>query len=179
MAFVVVDGGLVFGRRWILLDAGRGRIAKRWGLLAPVRDEEHSLHDYDAVALRFEAGSSDNADTYPVVLRTRGGGLDLRLSSSAAYQNSREPAVRVAIFLRLPLVDAATDHEAIVQPDRTDASLRERLRGEGQTTERTPRPLRMRTQVQEAASRVQIAIPGKGVKRVRLLGIAIPIGILV
>jgi hypothetical protein len=179
LAFVAVGGGLVFGRRWIVLDTGRSRVTKRWGLLIPFRTEgEHPLQDYDAVVLRFEAGDSDSADTFPVALRKRDGGADLRLSSSTAYENSRQAAAQVARFLAFPLVDAATDHEIIVDADRADAALADRARRAQGAADRPARPLRMRSQVQESATQVRIIIPGSGFRVLSLLGIVIPVGIL-
>jgi hypothetical protein len=176
LAFVVVGGGLVFGRRWITVDAGRGLLVKQWGLLVPLRREEQSLQGYDAVAVRFESGDSDSAERYPVVLRAKGGGSDLALSSPTAYAEARHGAALIARVLRVPLVDATTDHESVTDPDRADAPLREQLRGEGQE-EQAPRPPQMRSQVQDYGSRVQIAIPGPGFKPRMLLGFAIPAGL--
>jgi hypothetical protein len=179
LVFVAVGGGLVLGRRWIVLDVGHGQAAKRWGLLIPFRTEgEHPLQDYDAVVVRFEAGDSDTADTFPVALRKRDGGADLRLSGATAYDNSRQAAAQVARFLRLPLVDAATDHESIVDADRADAAIAERVRNTQKVADRPIRPLRMRSQVQEFATHVRIIIPGSGFRVASLLGIVIPAGIL-
>jgi hypothetical protein len=92
LVFVAVGGALVFGRRWTVLDAGRGTISRRWGLLVPMRGETHILAAYDAVMVRFEAGDSDTADRYPILLRAKGGGTDLTLQSSTQYGESREGA---------------------------------------------------------------------------------------
>jgi len=174
LVFVVVGGGMVFGRRWILLDVGRGRFGERWGLLVPLRKTEQALRDFDAVALRFQAGDSDSADSFPVVLRAVGGGSDRRVFTSTAYEASRQAAAQVARFLRLPMVDASTQHESILPAEHADASLQERLRGEHGGVERPPRPLSMRSQVRETAGTVQIVIPGPGFRVAPLLGIVIP-----
>ena len=79
LAFVAVGGGLVLGRRWIIVDAGRGTVSKQWGLLVPMRGETFSLAGYDAVVVRLQSGDSDSADRYPVLLRATGGGADLAL----------------------------------------------------------------------------------------------------
>lgn len=159
LAFVAVGGGLVLGRRWTILDAGRGTILKQWGLLVPMRGETHSLADYDAVVVRFEAGDSDSADRYPVLLRAKGGGADLALQSATQYGESREAAAAIAKFLRLPLVDAATTHESVLAADLADAPFPEQppgadLRGD------SPRPLRMQSQVRESSRTLEIILPG-------------------
>jgi hypothetical protein len=179
LVFVTVGGGLVFGRQWIRLDAGQGRATKQWGLVVPLRHkEEHLLSNFESVAVRFQSGDSDSADSFPVVLKARDGLPDVRLSASTTYEESRQSAGQVARFLRLPLVDAATDHESIVETDRVDASLAERVRASSDVTDRPVRPLRMRSQVEETATQVRIRIPGPGFRFLSLLGIVVPAGIL-
>lgn len=178
LAFVVVGGGLVFGRRWILLDAGRGLILKQWGLLVPLRSQELRLADHDAVLLRFEAGGSDSADRYPVLLRGAGGQGDLPLTSSPLYGVSREGAAAVARCLRLPLVDASTHRETVLAPDRAEATLQERLRAGEEPRPEAARPLRMRSRVQESSQEVRIEIPGPGFRPGALLRLAVPAGFL-
>ena len=177
LAFVAVGGGLVLGRRWTILDAGRGTILKQWGLLVPMRGEAHSLADYDAVAVRFEAGDSDSAERYPVLLRAKGGGADLALQSATQYGESREAAAAIAKFLRLPLVDAATTHESVLAADLADAPFPEQppgadLRGDA------PRPLRMQSQVRESSRTLEIILPGPGFQWRKLVGPAISVGVL-
>src|SRR5262249_33276811 len=41
LAFLVVGGVLVFGRRWLTLDTGAGRLTRRAGLLVPMQTGEH------------------------------------------------------------------------------------------------------------------------------------------
>jgi hypothetical protein len=177
--FTAVGGGLVFGRRWILLDAGRGTIRKQWGLLVPMKGAEHRLGDYDAVLLRFEAGDSDTADRYPVLLRGAGGAADLTLSSSTQYGESYEGAAAVARLMRAPLVDAATDHEVVIAADRLDESFRERLAaGEPGRDLEAARPLRMQCRLRETSRSVEIEIPGPGFRYGSLVGCLVSAGLL-
>jgi hypothetical protein len=178
LAFVAAGCALVFGRRWTILDAGRGLVLKQWGLLIPLGGEEYSLHEYDAVFLRFNAGDSDTADRYPVLLKARAGRADLALSSSTQYGEAREGAVAVARLLRLPLVDAATDHESVTGADRLDETFQERLRTGGDGCEEPGRPLRMQSQVRESSRTLEIVIPGAGFKPSSLFGFAISAGFL-
>jgi hypothetical protein len=178
LIFVAAGGALVMGRRWITLDAGRGMVLKQWGLFIPMRAEEHSLVDYDAVVVRFAAGDSDTSERYPVLLRAAAGKADLTLTSPTAYGGSREAAAAVAKLLRLPLVDATTDHESVTGADRVDAPYQERLRAGDDREEEAPRPLRMQCQVRESGSAVEIVIPGSGFKPGRLLGFVVFAGLL-
>jgi hypothetical protein len=177
LAFVAVGGGLVLGRRWTILDAGRGAILKQWGLLVPMRGEAHSLADYDAVVVRFEAGDSDSADRYPVLLRAKGGGADLALQSATQYGESREAAAAIAKSLRLPLVDAATTHESVLAADLADAPFPEQAPGADLCGD-APRPLRMQCQVRESSRTVEIILPGPGFQWRKLVGPAISVGVL-
>lgn len=178
LSFAAVGGYLVFGRRWVTLDAGRGVVRKEWGLLVPLQGEEHPLADFDAVILRFEAGGSDTADRYPVLLRGRSGTPDCPLSNSTQYGESREGAATVAKFLGLPLVDAATQRESTLAADRVDETFQERLTaGEGRD-EAAVRPLRLQSQVRESSRAVEIVLPGPGFKPGKLVGLAVSLGIL-
>jgi hypothetical protein len=177
LAFVAAGGGLVLGRRWTILDAGRGTILKQWGLLVPMRGETYSLADYDAVVVRFEAGDSDSAERYPVLLRAKGGGADLALQSATQYGESREAAAAIAKFLRVPLVDAATTHESVLAADLADAPFPEQppgadLRGDA------PRPLRMQSRVRESSRTLEIILPGPGFQWRKLVGPSISVGVL-
>lgn len=178
LAFVAVGGGLVFGRRWILLDVGRGRITERWGLLVPLRSAVRALHEFDAVALRVQEGDSDSADSFPVLLQGRRGMPDQPLCSSTAFEEARREAAQIARFLHLPLVDASTEHESVLPPESANTSLRERLRDEVGPPERPARPLHMESQVQESASGVRIRLPVPGSTLGGVLGIAIPLVLL-
>ncbi len=178
LVFVAVGGALCIGRRWITLDKAQGAIRKQWGLLVPMKGEEYSLRDYEAVALRFEAGDSDTADRYPVLLKARTGQADFALSTSTTYGESRERAAAVAKFLGFALIDASTDHESVIAADRVDATFQERLRvGDGHREEAV-RPLRMQSQVRESGSAVEIVLPGPGFRPGTLVGLIVSVGLL-
>ena len=179
LAFVAVGGALCFGRQWTTLDKSQGAIRKQWGLLVPLKGEEYSLRDYEAVLLRFEAGDSDKADRYPVLLKAKAGQADFALPSSTQYGESRERAAAVARFLDFPLVDASTDHESVVAADRVDATFQERLRAGDDRREEAVRPLRMRSQVRESGSAVEIVLPGPGFRPRNLIGLAVSVGLLI
>jgi len=175
LVFVAAGGGLVFGRRWTVLDAGRGTVSRQWGLLVPMRGETHSLAAYDAVTVRFQAGDSDTADRYPILLRARGGGANYELQSSTQYGESREGAAAIAKLLRLPLVDASTTHESVLAADRADAPFPEQM-PEAAPRGVAARPLRMQSQVRESSRTVEIVLPGPGFNWRKLVGPAISIG---
>ena len=177
LAFVAAGGALVFGRRWTILDAGRGTVSRQWGLLVPMRGEAQSLATYDAVVVRFQAGDSDTADRYPILLRAKGGGAEYVLQSSTQYGESREGAAAIAKFLRLPLVDAATTHESVLAPDRVDAPFPDQVAAAAPGGD-AARPLRMQCQVRESSRTVEIVLPGPGFNWRRLIGPAISVGAL-
>jgi len=170
-AFSAVGGGLVFGRRWTTLDTGRRRIVKEWGLLVPLRREEHWIEDHEAVVLRRDEGDSDSADTWPVLLRARSG-TDLVLSRETDFAKARGQAEEVARYLGFPLVDATTRQVSEAAADRVGASFRERLRDGDQEVWAPSRPPRLRSQVREHHSGAEIVIPGPGFARSRLVMLA-------
>jgi hypothetical protein len=179
LVFAAVGCGLALGRRWFTLDLGRGSVLDQWGLLVPMRQQEHSLHDYGAVVIQFDAGDSDTADRYPVVLRATGDGSDLELSTSTEYGESRRQAAFVAQFLKYPLVDATTGHELVTEPGQHDETLQERLRSGDDEYESIARPFEMRSQVDESSGVVQIVIPSPGLRAPAIIGVIIPVAVLI
>ena len=171
LVFVAVGGALVFGRRWTTLDTGKGLIVKQAGLLLPVKREQFPLPDYDGVRFRFEEGDSDTADRYPIALTGRAGRPDFALTSPVDYAAAREQAGFLANFLRVPLVDATTDHETVV------AGAAAVLPGSRGSTfaEHAARPPFMRSTVEQSRGRVKIVIPGPGFRLHLLLGFALPV----
>lgn len=174
LAFVAVGGNLVFGRRWTTLDTAKGTIVKQSGLLVPLRKEQFPLSGYDGVRLRFEEGDSDTSDRYPVVLQGKGGRPELELSSPTAYAAAREQGEYIAGFLRLPLVDAATDHEVVVAPGQATENFTGRAQPSADHGERAARPPFMRSQVEQLGGKVRIVIPGPGFRPHLLFGFALP-----
>ena len=178
LAFVAVGGNLVFGRRWTTLDTAKGTIVKQSGLLVPLRKEQFPLSGYDGVRLRFEEGDSDTSDRYPVVLQGKGGRPELELSSPTAYAAAREQGEYIAGFLRLPLVDAATDHEVVVAPGQATENFTGRAQLSADHGERAARPPFMRSQVEQFGGKVRIVIPGPGFRPHLLFGFALPAAFL-
>jgi hypothetical protein len=176
--FLAAGSVQLFGRRWITLDMGRGCVTTAWGLLVPLRRTERSVHDYDAVLIRFQQGDRRRAPQYPVSLRGKAPTGDLLLASLGSYGYAREAATTLARFLGLPMADAATVHESVAAGDRLDETLQDRMRRDGEPREEVIRPVRLRTQVQESAGKVEIVIPGPGFKYRTLLRVAVPLVLL-
>ncbi len=178
LAFAAAGGGLMLGRRWITIDKARGVLCKQWGLLVPMKGDECNLQDFEAVLLRVEAGNSDTADRYPVLLKGKPGRSDLRLTSSPAYGEARERGAAVARFLGVQLIDATTDHVSATAPDGVEATFQERVRAGDVGREEAVRPLRMQSQVRDAGSTVEIVLPSPGLRPAGLVGVAVSTGLL-
>ncbi|MFP5213986.1 MAG: hypothetical protein ACLGPL_11475 [Acidobacteriota bacterium] len=174
--FVVVGGGLVFGRQWITLDRARGTILKQWGLLFPLRGETLNPEDFTSVVLKYEPGDSDSSERYPVCLKSRFD-KDVQIHTSTDYGFSREQAALAAGFLGFPLRDVTTRHATVLSPDQIGASLQERVSLGAEGHESAPRPFVMQSDVQESGAEVRIKIPGPGFRPAMLLQFAIPAGI--
>jgi hypothetical protein len=176
--FVAAGGVQLCGRRRITLDMGRGCTTTSWRFLVPVRRTERSLHEYDAVAIRFQQGDKRRAPQYHISLRGKAPTADLLLASLGSYGYARDSATTLARFLGMPMADAATAHESVSAGDRLDETLRDRIRRGGEAREEAIRPVRLRTQVQESAGKVEIVIPGPGFKYGTLLRVAGPLVLL-
>ena len=125
MIFATVGGQLAFGRNWVIIDRRQGALIKQWGLLRPMKQDEHSLRGYCAVVLRHTTGGSESGDGFPVLLQAGAGGQDVTLASLVNYAAAHEQATAIARFLRLPLNDATTGHDVLTQADELDEPLRD------------------------------------------------------
>ena len=173
-AFVAVGVNLVFGRHWTTLDRGKGLIVRQSGLMFPTKREQRPLSDFDAVRVRFEEGDSDTADRYPVALTGKAGRPDQPLTSPVDYAAAQEQAGFAAGFLRLPLVDATTDHETVVAVGGGGSGSA----GEGYSFApggHAARPPFMRSEVEQSRGRVRVVIPGSGFRPQILLGFSLPV----
>ena len=178
LVFAGVGIGLVFGRNWTVIDKTLSKVSKRWGLLVPLRKREHYLHEYDAILLRFDKGDSETSDQFPLLLRGKHGVDDLILSNPAQYGESRRGAAQVARLLNLPLVDATTDHDTVIQTAAVEDTLQERLETVSQGAGTVPRPLEMKSRIETSGETVHIEIPGHGFRPTSLMGLILPAAIL-
>jgi len=178
LVFSGVGIGLVFGRNWTIIDKSLGKVSKRWGLLVPFRTQDHYLHKYNAVLVRFDEGDSETSDHFPVLLRGKHGADDLILTNPTEFGDSRRAAAQVARLLRFPLVDATTDHDAVIQTEDVDDTFQERLETVTDETVAVPRPLEMKSRLETSGDTVFIDIPGPGFKPFSLMGLIIPVAIL-
>jgi hypothetical protein len=180
LVFMAVGSGLVFGRSWITLDRARGRVAKQWGLLFPIKEETVSIAVMDTVALEFTEGDSDTQDQYPVSLKERNGRSKLELVASNNYAQALQQAAFLASFLRMPLIDSTTDHERLVGPDqvhRFDAYQEFPDDGRDETLSR---PVIMKSQVELSESGLlTIVFPSKGFSIMTLSGLVVPAAMLI
>ena len=99
LPFIGIGGALLFGRRQTRIDLAEGRIFKESKVFVPVKTEAYLIVDYKTVMIRFESGSSDSPDSYPVVLMPSNNGRPLPLYSGISYADSREFAAAVSQFL--------------------------------------------------------------------------------
>jgi hypothetical protein len=157
LAFLVVGGVLVFGRRWVTLDRSNGSLLRATGLLIPMRTEHRHLSDFHAVVIAFDQGNSDTSDHYPVRLRAIAG-RDFLIYSPTAFAEARKHAEFVSHHLRLPLADITTDHEVIVSADRATDTLQQRLRSGGSPST-LQAPPGMHCQVTRSSDETIIVIP--------------------
>lgn len=171
LSFVAAGGGLVFGRSWTRLERENRRVLKQWGLLRPMKTEEHRLVHFQEVKLGFIAGDSDSVDSYPVSL-SGSGCNDLLLRSFVDYGEARECAEFLAEFLKFPFKDAATEDPQLLFVDGEQSAQ------EGAFEPQAFRPKVMQSKLEETGDVAQITIRKAGFRFTMLLGMAIPLGIL-
>jgi hypothetical protein len=177
LIFAGVGGGLVFGRKWIIIDKAANKITKVWGLIIPMKREELSIADYNSVAIKFTRGDSDSADQYPIALCSSDG-KDFPLSSFTDYGKAREQAATIAEFLKYPLSDESTGHKTVVNAEQAGNTLRNRLWEKSNVIETVSRPYQLICKVEEMSHSAKIIIPGPRLRLINLAPALIPIGIL-
>jgi len=173
LVFLGAGGALVFGRQWITLDASRGSVVLRRGLLIPIQTKERRLTEFNAVVIGFTAGDSDSPDQYPVHLRAVAG-TDFVISKPAKFGDSRKQAEYLCRFLSMPLADATTDHETLVGPEQIGQTLQERLLSGGVEAGSPMRPSAMHCAVHESDGEITIVMPGKKSSLAGLFAALIP-----
>ena len=173
LVFLTIGGILVFGRQWLVLDLRRRSILRQIGLLVPFSTKERALAEFDAVIISYNLGDSESAETYPVRLRSSTG-KDAAIIKPLQFAESLATAEYLARELSLQLIDATTDREARISPERAGESLRERMsRASAGTTPQ--RPPAMRSEVTESAAETRIVTPGGNPTLVGYVGVVLPI----
>lgn len=159
--FAAVGAVLVFGRSGIVLDRGRGRIVRWWGLLVPMKRAEHMLDSIRQVEMAFARGDSDSADTWPVKLSGEGLPKPITVAQPVEFPEARQIAEELARFLQKPLVDASTGEKVTRDPGHLDESWRDRVRRtQGTEFPMPPQPPGMRTRVERTGEGYIFHIPG-------------------
>lgn len=175
LVFLTVGGVMVFGRQWLVLDLGKRSILKQIGLGVPLRTEERALGEFHAIVISHHLGDSESAETYPVMLRASIG-KDVAMVKPLRFAESLATAEYLARALSLQLVDATTDRETTISPERTGESMRDRLsRGFPETPPR--RPPSMRSDIKESAGEIRIVMPGGGPTLAAYAGFVVPIAV--
>ncbi len=159
--FAVVGAALVFGRSGIILDRGRGRIVRWWGLLVPMKRVEHMLDSVRQVEMDFSRGDSDSADTWPVKLSGEGLPKPVTIAQPVAFPEARQIAEELARFLHKPLVDSSTGEQVTRDAEHLDESWRDRVRRTQEASAPLPpQPPGMRARVERTADGCVFHIPG-------------------
>ena len=174
--FAVVGAALVFGRSGIILDRGRGRIVRWWGLLVPMRRVEHMLDSVRQVEMDFSRGDSDSADTWPVKLSGEGIAKPITVVQPTGFAEARQAAEELARFLRKPLVDTSAGERVTRDPEHLDEPWRDRVRRTGQAKAPVPpEPPGMRTRVERTAEGYVFHIPGPPLRWFHYLPVLFPV----
>ncbi|HNS54699.1 MAG TPA: hypothetical protein PKH25_07980 [Syntrophales bacterium] len=175
--FAAVGAVLVFGRGGIILDRGRGRIVRWWGLLVPMRRMEHRLDAIRQVEMDFSSGDKDSADTWPIRLAGEGVPKPITVAQPTAFSEARRVAEELARFLQKPLVDSSTGERVTRDPGHLDESWRDRVRRTQEAAApMPPEPPGMRTRIERTAEGYVFHIPGPPLYWFHYLPVLFPVG---
>ena len=175
--FAAVGAVLVFGRGGIILDRGRGRIVRWWGLLVPMRRMEHRLDAIRQVEMDFSSGDKDSADTWPIRLAGEGVPKPITVAQPTAFSEARRVAEELARFLQKPLVDSSTGERVTRDPGHLDESWRDRVRRTQEAAApMPPEPPGMRTRIERTDGGYVFHIPGPPLYWFHYLPVLFPVG---
>jgi len=175
--FAAVGAVLVFGRGGIILDRGRGRVVRWWGLLVPMRRMEHRLDAIRQVEMDFSSGDKDSADTWPIRLAGEGVPKPITVAQPTAFSEARRVAEELARFLQKPLVDSSTGERVTRDPGHLDESWRDRVRRTQEAAApMPPEPPGMRTRIERTAEGYVFHIPGPALTWLHYLPVLFPVG---
>ena len=174
--FAIAGAAFVFGRSGIILDRGRGRIIRWWGLLVPMRRVEHMLDSVRQVEMEFSRGDRDSADTWPVRLSGEGFPQPVTVAQPVEFPEARQIAEELARFLQKPLVDISTGERITRAAEHLDESWRDRMRRtKGAASPMPPQPPGMRTRVERTAEGYIFHIPGPPLRGYHYIPALIPV----
>ena len=158
LAFLAFGSGLVFSRRSLKLDLTR-RSLTRQRLPVPIHIEMRLLSDFSAVVLAYDPGDSDSPVRYPVRFQAIQG-PEFVVSTDTKFGDSLMKAEFLSKALRLPFVDATTDHRTVIAPERVGEALKERLQSVNAGAEQVARPHDLRSEVTMAVGQTTIVFFG-------------------
>ena len=179
LIFMAVGGILIFGRSGLIIDRRENRVVRWQGLIVPLRRTVRPLDGFDGV--RLDCNRDGKTTSYPVHL-TKGGDSAgaMTVESPSDYQRARQTAETLARFIRKPLEDRSSGKSVIRDPERLDESFRDRVRRLGQEEGFfPPRPLPMRTRIEETVDGVILSIPATLFGPARFVRVVVPLVIAV
>lgn len=157
--FVLVGGGLVFGRKGLSLDRRKGVMVEWWGPMVPLKRKGQVLDNVKRVSLCKNSGDSDSPATYPVKLE--GDAIqDVAIFAPTEYQEARRFAEELSRFLSRPLADFSSGVRIEREPGRLDETFLDRVRKGVEDAGGLPAPPPdMKSRVKETAQGIEIEIP--------------------
>ena len=157
--FVLVGGGLVFGRKGLSLDRRKGVMVEWWAPMVPLKRKGQVLDNVKRVSLCKNSGDSDSPATYPVKLE--GDAIqDVAIFAPTEYQEARRFAEELSRFLSRPLADFSSGVRIEREPGRLDETFLDRVRKGVEDAGGLPAPPPdMKSRVKETAQGIEIEIP--------------------
>jgi hypothetical protein len=177
LAFTAVGATLVFGRAWTAIDRAEGTLEHQWGLLVAMHTKATRFGDGLAIAIGFNPGDSDSAETFPLTLKSSSAGQQ-KIFTASTYADARECATAIARLLNVEVEDATSDHAVRVAASKSALSLSERLRLDGPDQGPMPRPSNMRSEVRMEGHGVRMTIPAAPTHPFLIVATLVPVAIV-
>jgi hypothetical protein len=153
----LLGAALVLGRYRLTVDLGSRRIHTWQGFLVPMKRTSDPLDLYSKVVFDRIEGDGAGPAIWTVSLA---GEARLEIQASADYTEARRSAGELALFLNLPLEDAAMGRKIVRRPGRPGESLRDRIMRTGEDVrDLPPEPPEMKTRVSGTAGGMIAQIP--------------------
>jgi hypothetical protein len=142
-------------------------------LIIPFKRIVHPLDQF--VAVRLERDREEKGTLYPVLLKGELPAGTVRVESPSDYAGARRTAEELARFLGKPMEDASSGRAVIRDPGRLDESFRDGFRRRREEVVFPPRPLAMRTGIEQGIEGVVLSIPAApwGLRHLFFLALAL------
>jgi len=177
LPFLCVGLGLMFWKREITLDFGKGTVSKRSGAFFPLSTRVRKLDAFAAAVhdKRIVRGDKSSHTVFPVILETPGGG-GFELLHCRNKRDARQTAEWLARHGEFAIIDRTSGTDKRREFEDLDTSLRDRRKRDGGEHDPGNPPSKMRSKLTAQDGEITIEIPAHGMQPLIFVALAFATG---